>query len=246
MDYPDFINPISDAYTVVIFSSPIKDWFKRLGTGVLYISWPLVKKYHNENGTLLVSTIFNTLTVQLKSETFLRIVCIDALDPNGELSGGTAKSILDYLTQCIKHSKKNKSAIDVIILPRFSPTVTDPGEIMQLLWNLKKRTVLISNSSLHSSLPSTETISVTGATILHETPASVIDFLVTATETPTTPKEIKETKFETTNEPAPVEDMEWLDINLARYKAPGVIAAISLDILDSLRKNYADLVYGKI
>ena len=263
------IHPIPDAYTVVIFSSPIKDWFKRLGTGVHHISWPLVKKYHNENGTRLAATIFNTLRIQLQIETYLRIVCIDALDFNGELSGETAKNVLVYLAQSIQNAKsikktnsiekgksigntelvenielselkKKKSVYDAIILPNFNPKVADPDEIMQLLWYLRKHTVLISDSSLHSSLPSTETIAVSGATKTHHTPASVIDFVVTAK------KAVKPPSVEDTNVEAINLYKEWINIEFARAMASGVVGAISLGIQSCLQNHFSESLKSKI
>ena len=239
MDYPDFIHPIPDAYTVVIFSSPIKDWFKRLGTRVHHISWPLVKKYHNENGTRLASTIFNCLTIQLEIKKYLRIVCIDALNSNGELSGETAKDILHYLANSIK-TVQNKSVIDVIILPNFNSKVVDPDEIMQLLWYLRKRTVLISDSSLHSSLPSTETIAVSGATKFQYTPASVVDFVVTARKT------LRPPSFSDTDVEAISLYKEWINIEFARAMASGVVAAISLGIQSCLQTHFSESLKSKI
>ena len=267
------IHPIPDAYTVVIFSSPIKDWFKRLGTGVLHISWPLVKKYHNENGTRLASTIFNCLTIQLQIRKYLRIVCIDALDSNGELSWETAKDVLHYLAQSIQNAKsikktnsiekgksigyaelvenielselkKKKSVIDAIILPNFNPKVADPDEIMQLLWYLRKHAVLISDSSLHSSLPSTETIAVSGATKIHHTPASVVDFIVTVKKA----RPLPSVTSASGNQDEDKQDLfrEWLNIELARAKSPGVVAAVALGILKCLRIHFPDIVAGNI
>ena len=238
-DTPDLIHPIPDAYTVVIFSSPIKDWFKRLGTGVLHISWPSQKKYQNENGTRLASTIFICLTLQLQVKKYLRIVCIDALDSNGELSGETAKNVLDYLAKSIK-TAQNKSVIDVILLPCFNSKVIDPGGIMELLWDLRKRTVVISDSSLHSSLPGTETIAVSGATKLQNTPASVVDFVVTARKT-LRPPSISDTDVEAINL-----YKEWINIEFARAMASGVVAAISLGIQSCLQNHFAESLKSKI
>ena len=232
------IHPIPDAYTVVIFSSPIKDWFKRLGTVVHHISWPLVRKYHSENGTRLASTIFNCLTIQLQIRKYLRIVCIDALDSNGELSWETAKDVLHYLANSIK-TAQNKSVIDVIILPCFNSKVVDPDEIMQLLWYLRKHAVLISHSSLHSSLPSTETIAVSGATKTHYTPASVVDFVVTARNA-LRPPSVSDTDVEAIHL-----YKEWINIEFARAMAAGVVAAISLGIQGCLQIHFPESLKSK-
>ena len=311
LDHLAPINPISDTFTVVIFSSPIDDWCEAQGAEVVNILWPSVTRFHNANGTRLASAIFNTLRLQLQIQKNLRIVCIDALDSNGELSGERAKNVLDYLAKSMENTKSNESAmkksvIDVIILPNFNPNVAGPDEIMNLLWYLKKHAVLISNSSLHSSLPSIETIAVSGATKFHQTPASVIDFVVTAAkekrlqsvtsdtvedipDKPTILKKdteliktrekrsvnftsdaqakkndtlaieetgltrtraqsiISDTSVFNENEDNPetiTKDAEWLDLELARAKAPGVTAAVALGVLRCLLKHYSKLLEG--
>ena len=218
--HPDLIRPAENFYTVVIFTSKIRN-SQQSKVELQHIDWPSSGKFSNENGALIVSTIYNIYTGQLKLKKPLRIVCIDALDPNGELSSQTAKDILNYLKQNIKDAViKGSSAIDVIILPKFKPILNDSGDVIESLWYLRKRAVLITNSSLHVTLPGTEIIAVAAETEQQSRPASVIDFVVTGSK------------------------KEWLTFDLAKSLGPAVAAALALGFLHCLRELDARAVKG--
>ena len=219
-----------DVYTVVVFSSKIKDSslpkeskqpeFKLY---MKYIDWPFGDKYRNQNGKHIVSTIYNTYKIKLKMTKSLRIVCIDALDSKGELSEETAKDILHYLKRNIEQTlKKGSSAVDAIILPKFKPMQSESGDVIELLWYLRKHAVLITNSSLHVTLPGTEVIAVAAETAQQSRPASVIDFVVTGSKN------------------------EWLSFDLAKSLGPAAAAALALSILHILRESDGDLLKGII
>ena len=222
---------MEEAYTVVIFSSPIEQWLIKQGPIVKHIKWLLAGLSSSKSyGTHIAKTIFNTFINQLKDEQFLRIVSIEALDENGEIPAETSRQVLTYLARNVFEAKSSdKRVIDVILLPKFNPVFLDTIEILPLLLYLRRHSVLISNSCLDASLPSTETIAVSGATEIHSTPASVTDFVVTQGESngnDSTEKEV-------------------VSRDLVEQFALGVLAALSLGILHYLDENHATSLKGK-
>ena len=229
-DRPIMLESMKDTYTVVIFSSPLPEWLVNLGPIVQHIKWSFTGQVPTKNtyGTSLATTIFNTFKYQLEITKPLRIITIEALDENGEVPGETSKKVLTYLAKNILLAKSsNERVIDVILLPRFSPVLADSAEILALLWCLRKYTVLISNSCLHPALPSTETIAVSGATEVHSTPASVIDFVVTEGEI----------KWSASRED--LSKTEVLSIDLAEPLGLGALAAVAVGIVDCLHQHFA-------
>ena len=140
------LQELENSYTVVLFSSPIQNCIPA-GQGCIHnISVPKIKGFTgftNENGAILASTIFDTYSKKLRIKKKLRIVCIDALNPNGELTGNDAKSVLTCLVKQVENTLNNPT-IDVIILPKFKSSEKDSLEIMEALWYLRQHTVLIS------------------------------------------------------------------------------------------------------
>ena len=164
---------------------------------------------------------------QLNVTKTLRIICIDALDSNGELSGETANGILKYLKTSLV-SSKTRSPFDVIILPKFFLfTGKDAREIMELLWFLRKRVVLISSSSVYATLPSTEVIAVGGSTEMRKAQGSVLDIDVMNIEKGTATDAASDTT-------SLINKADWLDQDLVQSLATAVVSAICLHILDCL------------
>ena len=178
--YPKELKPLENYFTVVIFSSPldhVPQYHKLLVENINRQSSTLKS---NENESKIVETICKIYSSKLssnKSTKYLRIVCINA--SKGDLSGEKTKDILKYLKSSVNKSVK-KSPIDVIILPKFSLQSSENAlDIMESLWYLREHTVLISSSSLHATLPSTEAIAVRGDKVIPKTQDSVQDFVVT-------------------------------------------------------------------
>ena len=180
VQYPKQLKPLKNYFTVVIFSPSldhtcIPQYSKLL---VQNIYWPSSTIKSSKNGSKIVDTIYNTYSKlrTTKCTKYLRIVCICVA--KGYLPKELAKDILQYLKSSVNKSE-NKSPVDVIILPKFSDTGKDALDIMESLWYLREHAVLISSSSLHATLPSTEIIAVRGARLIPKTQDSVQDFVVT-------------------------------------------------------------------
>ena len=225
---PEKLLPIKNTFTVVLFSLPFqiaKETRPKLS--IRNIKWTLVTKQEHSFGNDITKEIYWLYSKKFNITKSLRIICIDALGSKGELSGENANSILKYLKLNLENCMRNqnKSPFDVIILPKFYLyTGEDVREIMESLWYLREHVVLISNSSLHATLPSTEVIAVGAATELQKDGRSVLDFLVTNSMTGTTSKG-------TPSDEDPLLTA-WADQNRIRPLGAAVVCAIALGILD--------------
>ena len=217
----ELLQRMENSYTVVMFSSPIQNCIPAVQDCIHNISLPKIEGFTNENGAILASTIFNTYSEKLRIEKKLRIVCIDALNSNGELTENNAKIVLTYLVKQVENTLNNPT-IDVIILPKFKSSEKDSLEIMEALWYLRQHTVLISASCLRASLPCSEVITVSGATKQHKTPASIVDLVVSGDKS------------------------HWLDINLANILSPAVVAVLAIGILDFSDTPVSELLEGRL
>ena len=199
-------------------------------------------------GNKIVEEIYNTYK-KFDVTKSLRIICIDALGSKGELSGEKANEILNLFTSSIK--KSGKSPFDVKILPKFYiHNGKDAPDIMESLWYLRERVVLISSSSLHAKLPSTEIIAVEGATEYHKPLESVLDFVVVGGK----PESKQDpTPGSLTLEGSPEKEKfiskghnDWLDESLVQSLAPAVVSAIALKILYCLRADHNANLSGRL
>ena len=219
-----------NSVTVVIFSSPVNvDTSKYPKLSIQNIELSPVKPQSDDVriANKIVDTIYNLYSSQTKS---LKIICIDAVGAKGAFSVKEANESLKYLIKDINPV----ISVDVIILPNFFvDTGQDAHEIMESLWYLREHTVLITNSSLHATLPSTEVIAVGGATAKQKAQASVLDFVVARKKGKSKGKESLLTE----------DDSDWLDGDQVQSLAPAVVAAIVLNILDCYPK-MKELVTG--
>ena len=218
--------PLENTFTVVIFSSPVDVELNKFPQLSIKNIGPRKKA---QAGDEIIKTIYEIFKNHMKEyeEKKLRIICIDALDLKGELSGENAEGILKSLKSSL--TSQNKSPFHVIILPKFYlHTGKEAREIMESLWYLREHVVLISSSSLHATLlPSTEVIAVGAATELQtvRSKSSVLDFLVTNRETGPTSG--------TSSDKEPLLH-DWIDQDLIRPLGPAVVSVIALSILDCL------------
>ena len=222
--------------TVVIVSSKVtidEAEYPELSIENIESTFATTKSDEAGYGNKIVKLIYN-----LYSKTkFLKVMCIEAHVSKGEISGEKANDILKYLIGRIEQNVKNKTRlpVDVIVLPKFNlHTAEDAREIMESLWYLREHTVLISSSSLHATLPSTEVIAVGGDTERDVEQKSVLDFVVTTKNWQ--------------GEKLPLlfyDDSDWLDEVLIQSLAPAAVAAVAVNILDCFPKN-AHLVSGYI
>ena len=215
---------MKSCFTIVIFSAYIKSVPKYPKLSIRNIVWPSVTKQSNDNGRRIVEVIYKTYTEKANTSNALRIVCINAVDTRGEIVNETsAISILKYIKLCISEST-NKSPINVIILPQFLlHTGKDAHEVMRLLWYIREHVVVISSSSLHATLPSTEVIAVGGSTEYHKAQGSVTDIVVTNSGTDDDNLANKAFLYD--------EDQEWLNEDSVQSLGPAVVSAIVLHIL---------------
>ena len=242
------LKPSKKAATVIIFSSPIKkDSIRNRNISVENFSWPLLTTESEKIGNNIVEEIYNTYK-KLDVTKSLRIICIDALGSKGELSGEKANEILTLFTSSIKKSGKSPP-FDVIILPKFyMHNGKDAREIMKSLWHLRKYAVLISSSSLHAKLPSTEVIAVEGATEYHKPQESVLDFVVVGGK-PESKQDPTPGSSKLEGSPEKEKLMseghnDWHDGSLVQSLAPAVVSAIALKILDCLQADHNANISG--
>ena len=225
----------ANSFTVVIFSSLGEEQLAKYPRlSIERIKWLFITTENDVgNGKKIVEIIYNLYSSQTKS---LRIISIDALGAEGQLSGENANNILKYLITSIEYNakKKMRPPVDVVILPKFYlHTQKEACEIMESLWYLREHTVLISNSSLHATLPSTEVIAVGGAT--EQTPAqgSVLDFIVT--KSGTSGMSISDREGQVPQERNKLlEDEDWQNQDIVHSLGPAVVAAIALNIMGFL------------
>ena len=239
-------------FTVEIFSS-VLDYIPQCDKLLIKnITWPYKTQQSDDNGNKIVETMCKIYS-EAKSKKYLRLVCINS--PKGDLPAEKANIILKYLKSSVEKSKK-RSPVDVIYLPKFFvQTRKDVCDIMESLWYLREHGVLISSSSIHATLPSTETIAVKGAIGHYKSEASVLDFVLSysgkdfkrkfpkwtgKSGTFSTREEIYEwsdinrvSETFSTRE----EEYEWSDINRVQLLAPAAVCGITLNILDCLQRN---------
>ena len=172
---PKELKPLGKYFTVVIFFS-VLDYIPQCDKLLIKnIYWPYKTQQSDDNGNKIVETMCKIYS-EAKSKKYLRLVCINS--PKGDLSAEKANIILKYLKSSVEKSRK-RSPVDVIFLPKFFvQTGKDAFDIMESLWYLREHAVLISSSSIHATLPSTETIAVKGAIGHYKSEASVLDFVV--------------------------------------------------------------------
>ena len=226
--------------TVVIFCSErTKDSIKYPECSTQYIKWPFITTHPHPLEKKIVKRICKTYAT-LKETKDLRIICIDAMGTKGEISGQTANSILKHLKtsleKCIK--SKKKSPFDVVFFPKFFVySGQDAREIMESLWYLREHAVLISNSSIHAALPTTEVIAVGAATELQNVQDrfSVLDFLVTNSKTEITNGTVPDKRASQIEPDKNVRIKDWFDEDLIRPYGSAVVCAIALRILDCLQ-----------
>ena len=243
---PKELKPLGNYFTVVIFSSPLNDTPQHHKLLVENINWSSSTKRSNENGSKIIDSIYKIYSKlnNNKSTKYLRIICINAT--KGDLPGEKAKDILKYLKSSVNKSVK-KSPIDVIISPKFSLQSGENAlDIMESLWYLREHTVLISCSSLHSTLPSTEIIAVRGEILTPKTQDSVQDFVVTygSNDAPTHTKKQalekcdKEQPGKSDKElPGKSDKLNKETEESVKELAPAVVCGIALNILDCLQRN---------
>ena len=240
---PKLLKPLENHFTIVLVSPPLHNIPKYKMLSVENFDWPISTKKYNENGREIVDTICNIYTSNRNntlSTKKVKIICINVT--KDDLSMKQAQNILKYLKTSVEKSEK-KSAIDVIILPKISiNTSKDASDIMESLWYLRERTVLISSSSLHATLPSTEIIAVRGETI-PKTQDSVQDFVVTCGNKETLPDTGKRAFRKSEKEESGKSDKrepgksERADEERVQSLAPAVVCGIALNILDCLQRN---------
>ena len=223
---------------VIFFSERTKDSINS-NCSTQYIKWPFITTHPHPLENEIVERICKTYS-KLNVTKPLRIICIDAMGTKGEISGQTANSILKHLKtsleKCIK--SKKKSPFDVVFFPKFFVySGQDAFEIMESLWYLREHVVLISNSSIHSALPTTEVIAVGAAMEQQNVQSrfSILDFLVTNSETKKTGETVPDKRTSLTEPDKNVRIKDWFDEDLIRPYGSAVVCAIALRILDCLQ-----------
>ena len=127
---------------------------------IRYIPWTLKQTGLDQDGTRICNTMVSVYEKLKPENKKLRIICVDVLEPDGLMSEITATEVLQYfLKNILNFESQPGTCIDVICMPSIKIDSPHPGRMVELIWELRQKVVIISGikvGEVHLKSPGTD------------------------------------------------------------------------------------------
>ena len=159
----------------------------------------------------------------------LRVLCCDALDPDGYMSEVTATEVLQYFLKTIKAFEEEPgTCIDLMCMPSIKMDSPHPGKLVELLWELRKNVVMISGVKIDAVLGKSP-VSSTEVNILH----IGTEVITVGADLEISP-ETRPALLAADVKVRPDDNSKWLPAEKSHLDALGTVAAICVLMMENI------------